>query len=312
MGNDAGATVMIVGSVNVDLTVFSSRFPKPGETIQGDSFAMVPGGKGANQAVAAGRAGASTVMVGCVGDDVFADVVRENLITSGVDASHVHTVPGPTGVAHIRVDHAGENTIVIVPLANALLSVSHIDTAFEALKNDVSVLLTQLEIPWELTRHAIHKANAHGARVVLDPAPATALDRAIWPLVDIVTPNETEASILSGITVNDQESAIEAARWFITQGVGAVAMTLGSAGCLYVTADSTRVIPPHRVDVVDTTAAGDAFAGYFGANLAAGLTPERALEVANAAGALTVTAPGASPAIPHHQAVHNLLQTRPD
>lgn len=299
--------VLIVGSINVDLTTFSSRLPARGETIIGDEFTLVLGGKGANQAVAAGLAGGNAHMVGCVGTDVFSDVASGGLTDAGVHVDHVRSVPGPTGVAHIRVDSSGENDIVVVPLANSSLSESQIDDAFEAIGSDCRVLLTQLEIPWALTQYSIRKAHDAGLTVVLDPAPATALDDAIWPLVDIVTPNETEAAILTGIEVTDESSAVEAGRWFTSRGATSALITMAAAGAVLVTATSVERFDSIRVTAVDTTAAGDAFAGYLGASLADGLALTDSIRRAIAAGALTVTRQGASPSLPHRDEVDALL-----
>ncbi|GHD44535.1 ribokinase [Mycetocola manganoxydans] len=298
--------VLIVGSITADLTTFSSRLPARGETILGDDFTLVLGGKGANQAVAAGLAGGNAHMVGCVGTDLFSELVTGGLRDAGVHIDHVRTVPGPTGIAHIRVDDSGENDIVMVPLANSSLSEEQIDTAFDELGATCRVLLTQLEIPWALTQYAIRKANAAGLTVVLDPAPAATLDEAIWPLVDIVTPNETEASILTGIAVVDEASAIEAGRWFTARGATSALITMAAAGAVLVTADAVEHFDSIQVDAVDTTAAGDAFAGYLGASLADGYDVTDAIRRAIAAGALTVTRRGASPSLPHRTEVDAL------
>src|SRR5699024_2655257 len=172
--------VLVVGSVTADLTTFSSRLPARGETILGDDFTLVLGGKGANQAVAAGLAGGNAHMVGCVGTDLFSELVTGGLRDAGVHIDHVRTVPGPTGIAHIRVDDSCENDIVLSPLANSSLSKEQIATAFDELGATCRVLLTQLEIPWAITQYAIRKANAAGLIVVLDPAPAATLDESIW------------------------------------------------------------------------------------------------------------------------------------
>lgn len=299
--------VLVVGSVTADVTTFSSRLPRPGETFLGDDFTLVLGGKGANQAVAAGRAGAPIRFVGCVGDDLFAPLVREGLQAAGVDTSQVRDVPGQTGVAHIRVDASGENDIVMVPLANAALSAEQIDTALAEHGHVSKVLLTQLEIPFELTMHAIREAHAHGLTVILDPAPAHELDDAIWPLIDVVTPNETEASLLTGIEVDSREAAADAGRWFVDRGVPHALITLAAAGSVLVTADGSTDIAPHPVEVADTTAAGDAFAGYLAASLAAGEDLVDAIDRAGAAGALAVTRRGASPSLPHAADVDALL-----
>ena len=302
--------VVIVGSVTADVTTFSTRLPARGETILGDEFTLMLGGKGANQAVAAGRSGARTSFVGCVGDDLFHDLVVDGLSEAGVDLAHLRTVPGPTGVAHIRVDASAQNDIVMVPLANAALSTEQIDSALAALAPTTSVLLTQLETPSALTAHITARAREHGMTVILDPAPAAPLDDSVWANIDIVTPNETEASVLSGIEVVDATSAELAGRWFLDRGVGAAVITLAGQGSCVVTADAAFVVPPFPVEAVDTTAAGDAYAGYLGAALANGWELTDAVRLATAAGALAVTKQGASPSLPLRAEVDAFLAAR--
>lgn len=291
--------VIVVGSISVDVTTFSERVPERGETILGDEFTLVLGGKGGNQAIAAGRAGAPSHMVGVVGNDVFGDVVRSGLEEASVDTAFVREVAGVgTGVAHIRVDAAGENDIVMVPRANNELSDADIDRAFEAVGSRCAVMLTQLETPHTLTRHAVERARREGVKVVLDPAPAHELDEDIWASVNYVTPNETEARLLTGIDITNKDQAIAAGRWFTDRGTGCALITLAGDGAVAVTADDVVLFPPIRVEVVDTTAAGDAFAGSLAAGLAEGLTRDDAISRAMAAGALAVTKAGASPSIP--------------
>ena len=299
--------VGIVGSVTADVTTFSQRLPARGETILGDQFTLLLGGKGANQAVAAGLAGARTSFVGCVGDDLFHDLIVDGLSGAGVDLTHLRTVPGPTGVAHIRVDASAQNDIVMVPLANAQLSAEQIDAALEALAPTTSVLLTQLETPASLTLHITQRARQLGMTVVLDPAPAATLDAEVWRSIDIVTPNETEATLISGIEVTDAASAEEAGRWFLAQGVGSAVITMAEKGSCVVTAEGTSFIEPIPVEPIDTTAAGDAYAGYLGAALAEGWTLADATRLASAAGAIAVTRQGASPSLPVRSEVDALL-----
>ncbi len=304
------AGVVVVGSVTADLTTFSQRLPARGETIHGDDFTLVLGGKGANQVVAAGLAGARASFVACVGTDLFHDLIIGGLTAAGVDISHVRAVEGPTGIAHIRVDASAQNDIVMVPLANSALSVAQIDAALEELGPAASVLLTQLEIPSALAMHAIRSGHERGLAVVLDPAPAVALPDEIWASIDVVTPNETEAALMTGIEVTDAASAERAGRWFLDRGARAAVITLAGAGSLLVTAEAVRLFPPFAVTPVDTTAAGDAFAGYLGAALAEGAGLGEAIDRANAAGALAVTARGASPSLPSRAQVDALLAER--
>jgi len=303
--------VVIVGSVTADVTTFSQRLPARGETILGDQFTLLLGGKGANQAVAAGLAGARTSFVGCVGDDLFHDLIVDGLSGAGVDLTHLRTVPGPTGIAHIRVDASAQNDIVMVPLANAQLSAEQIDAALEALAPTTSVLLTQLETPASLTLHITQRARQLGMTVVLDPAPAATLDAEVWRSIDIVTPNETEATLISGIEVTDAASAEEAGRWFLAQGVGSAVITMAEKGSCVVTAEGTSFIEPIPVEPIDTTAAGDAYAGYLGAALAEGWKLADATRLASAAGAIAVTRQGASPSLPRRSEVDALLAAQP-
>jgi ribokinase len=303
--------VLVVGSITADATAFSQRLPRRGETVLGDDFTLVLGGKGANQAVAAARAGAPTWMAGCVGRDPFRDIVLSGLRSHGVTLTEVRTVEGRTGVAHIRVDASGENDIVITPLANAYLDVEMVDESIRATRDKAGVLLLQLEIRTEITCHAAREGAAAGLTVVLDPAPAQPLPENVWQYVDVVTPNESEAGALTGVEVNDLHSAGRAAAWFLDRGVKHALITLGSAGALSVTEERTRHFPAHPVTPVDTTAAGDAFTGFFGAALAAGLDVDLAIRRGAAAGALATTRPGASPSLPDREAVDGLINSHP-
>ena len=306
------AGVLVVGSVTVDLTTFSARRPARGETVLGDDFSLVLGGKGANQAVAAGRAGAAVTMVACVGSDVFRDIAVSALVEAGVDTAFVRTVEGPTGIAHIRVDASGENDIVMVPLANGRLDEELVDEAIAARAASCSVLLTQLETPLLLMRHTLAVARDAGLTTILDPAPAQPVDDGIWPLVDVVTPNETEAEILTGIAVTDDATAGEAGRWFVERGVRHAIVTRAASGVTVVSAASVAHHPAIAVRSVDTTAAGDAFAGHLGAALAAGATLDDAVRRSVAAGAIAVTRRGASPSLPTRSEVDDLLADEVD
>ena len=303
--------VLVVGSLNVDVTSFSERLPRPGETVLGTAVSLVAGGKGANQALASARAGAPTWMVGRVGDDVFARVLLDALVADGVDVTHVSAVGAGTGMAHIRVDASGQNDIVVVPRANAELGTEQVDTALSTTGAALSVVLLQLEIPLAVVRYVARAARAVGLTVVLDPAPARRLDEAVWANVDVVTPNETEAEALTGVPVRDRRSAQRAARWFLERGARHVVVTLGELGALWVGPTGSRSFPAYQVRPVDTTAAGDAFTGTLGAAIANGLEVSRAVERAMAAGALAVTRPGASSSLPRAAEVDALLRSSP-
>jgi len=219
----------------------------------------------------------------------------------------VQTVAGETGIAHIRVDATGENSIVIVPGANDALDEATVLQAIRDAAASSSVLLTQLETPARLTASILSTARDAGLTTLLDPAPAVPLDDQVWALVDLVTPNETEARMLTGVVVDSEASAAEAGRWFLDRGVGAVLITRGGAGTTLVTAERTETFPVFQVEPVDTTAAGDAFAGALGAALAGGRSLEDAIRYGAAAGALAVSKRGASPSIPTAAEIEELL-----
>ncbi|MEV7965570.1 ribokinase [Sphaerisporangium sp. NPDC088356] len=303
--------VLVVGSITADVTAFSRRLPRRGETVLGEDFTLVLGGKGANQAVTAARAGAPTWMAGCVGKDPFSDIVLSGLRSHGVNLSEIRSVDNRTGVAHIRVDASGENDIVITPLANWDLSVEMVDDSIDAVRDRVAVLLLQLEIRTDVARHAAEAGARAGLTTVLDPAPAQSLPEDVWRHIDVVTPNESEATALTGVEVVDVESAERAAAWFLERRVRHALITLGSSGVLSVTAERTRYFPAYPVSPVDTTAAGDAFTGSFGAALASGLDIDSAIRRGMAAGALATTVHGASPSLPDRQSVDELISLYP-
>ena len=297
VGSGPKASVLVVGGVSIDLVTFSKRLPTPGESILGDDFKIILGGKGSNQAVAAALAGAHSTLVSCVGTDLFTDFAKDNLGDFGVDTEYVTQVEGPTGIAHIRVDSSSQNNIVVVPLANFKITKSQVETALTNRPN-AKVLLTQLEIPWEVNRHAISLARSQGLIVVLDPAPAANPEPTAWDLVNIVTPNESEAESLTGIAVSDEPSAAKAGAWFLDQGVENAVITMGGSGVVLVNREGSKWFKAPKVDAVDTTAAGDAFAGYLGALLAEGRSLEDAIEVAVKAASISVTKLGASSSLP--------------
>ena len=303
---DPAGAVVVVGSICIDLASFSKRMPTPGETIIGDDFQLVLGGKGSNQAIAAALAGSPSVLVSCVGDDLFSDFAKQTLLDFGVKTQAVKTVPGPTGIAHIRVDDKGENTIVVVPLANSKLSKTQIDEAFEKTPT-AKVLLLQLEIPWELNEHAIKLARAKAMTIVLDPAPAAELPTDAWAQIDICTPNESEAKAITGIAVTDNQSAELAGQWFVERGVKNAIITMGGSGVMLVNSQGSQHFSAPKVNVVDTTAAGDAFAGYLGALIAQGEELASAISVAVTAASISVTKVGASPSLPSKAQVESFI-----
>jgi ribokinase len=291
------AGLIVVGGISIDLVAFAAKLPAQGESILGDDFKIILGGKGSNQAVAAALAGTHSTLVSCVGTDVFTDFATDALEGFGVDTAFVRQVEGPTGIAHIRVAASSQNNIVVIPLANFKITKAQVDDAF-AKRPNAKVLLTQLEIPWEVNRHAISLAKSQGLTVVLDPAPASNPEPTAWELIDIVTPNESEAHSLTGIEVTDEQSAKKAGQWFLDQGVENAIITMGGSGVVLVNKQETRLFAAPKVQAVDTTAAGDAFAGYLGALLAEGKSLEEAIEVAVKAASISVTKLGASSSLP--------------
>lgn len=302
--------VVVIGSLNMDLVVKAQRFPAAGETIAGDDFRLIPGGKGANQAVAAARLGAGVSMVGCVGGDPFGDTLRQNLTEQGVDVARVRVDESvSTGTAVIVVDESGENRIVIVAGANGRLSIDDVQAAEPAIKAARAVVL-QFEIKLETVEQALKTAQSQGTPVILNPAPAYEVPEAFLHGVDYLVMNETESELLTGIPVANLEAAREAAQAALAKGVGVAIITLGAQGALVAHSPGTEHVPGHQVEVVDTTAAGDAFVGGLAASLAGGDGLHEALRLANAAGALAVTRFGAQTSLPSLQEARALSAQR--
>jgi ribokinase len=302
------AGVAVVGSINADLAAFGSPLPRPGETVIGSDFSLVLGGKGANQAIAAVRAGAPTYMIGAVGDDFFRGLTLGALADEGVDVTAVRVMDGSTGIAHIRVDTlSAQNDIMIIPNANHRLSPDDVESSLRALRDQVSVVLVQLEIPLTVVQRVAEVCQEYKLRLVLDPAPAQPIPQQVWPGVFVVKPNELEAEVLTGIPVTDRSSAEQAARWFLDRGVGIAMITRGALGVILVGPDGVAGYPAFPATPVDTTAAGDAFSGALGASLASGASLPAALSRGLAAGALAVTVRGASPSLPTAAAIDTFL-----
>jgi ribokinase len=311
------ARVVVLGSSNTDMTVRVPYLPSPGQTILGGSFLTGPGGKGANQAVAARRAGAEVVFLTAVGDDLFGKQALDHYRSEGLDVSQVVVRSGESsGVALIFVDDEGENVIAVAPGANATLDPAAIDRLPDDLFDPEGVLLAGLEIPPETVARAVQRAYAAGMRVILNPAPAAPaiLDLDILRFVDILTPNQIEACALArrprGGSIEDARRAAEA---FWEKGVSTVVVTLGSEGCLVVEngphTAASRWMRPFPVEAVDTVGAGDAFNGALATAIAEGRALHDAAIWASAAAALAVTKPGAQSALPHRDAIDRLAST---
>jgi len=291
--------IVVVGSLNMDLVVRTHHMPGPGETVLGDDFQTIPGGKGANQAVAAARQGARVSMVGRVGDDAFGHTLRSSLQSEGVDIGHVKVdSTAPTGIAMITLDGAGQNSIVVAPGANAQLTAEDVETALNA-AGAFDALVMQLEISLPVVQAAARMAHEHGAKIILNPAPVQPVPAELLTLVDVLIPNESETSMLSGLPADSPEQAEQAAQVLLDQGVGAVVLTLGAHGAAVLEPGQEVVhLPPHLVDVVDTTAAGDAFVAALATRWSEGISLWEAAHCGNKAGALTVTKLGAQPSLP--------------
>lgn len=300
--------VVVVGSANVDFTVQVDRAPKPGETIFGRDLLVSFGGKGANQAVAARRAGAAVAFVGKVGQDQHGEQIRTHLETVGIgEAGLISDHSCATGVAFILVEPDGRNQIVVASGCNYRLTPAEIEARDHLLTGEI--LLLQLETPVETVFSALRRAKEKGMRTILNPAPATHLPQEVFPLVDLLTPNETEASTLTGVAVEDRAGAEEAGAKLLAMGCGGVIITLGADGALWMSKDGAQHFPGFSVRPVDSTAAGDAFNGALAAALAEGSALEEAIPFANAAGAVATTRRGAQESLPDRAAILALVSS---
>lgn len=296
--------IIVFGSLNMDLVAQVPRLPQAGETLLGTEFSTISGGKGANQAVAAARLGAPTMMVGRVGNDSFGTLLCESLQTSGVVTDRVRTDQGPSGVALINVDELGENQIIVVPGANGKVDTSDVERL--PLDHDASILLLQFEIPLMAVQAAAQRAAE--CCVIVDPAPARSdLPSEFYGLVNILTPNQTEASQLTGLRVNGVSTAMEAAQVLRQRGTSTVIVKLGSQGAVVASKSEVFHVPAFQVDAVDTVAAGDAFNGGLAVALWEGKSLHKSVEWASAVAALSVMQAGAQPSMPTRQQVEAFL-----
>jgi len=291
--------ILVIGSSNTDMVIKVPELPRPGQTIAGEDFQIFGGGKGANQAIAAKRAGAAVRFIAAIGDDDFGKSALQTFAAEGIDTSSIQILADtPSGVAMIFVDAGGENCIGVASGANARLTPELLQSQQYAF-DDVAVLLMQLETPLETVAAAMQMAAARELPVILNPAPAQALSKDLLQGLYCITPNETEAELLSGIAVNDEASAIEAAEAMRQQGVQNVIVTLGAKGALLCSAAGTYLQPAEAVKVVDTTAAGDTFNGVLAAMIAKGESLQSAVETAVRSATMSVQRAGAIASIPH-------------
>jgi ribokinase len=299
--------IVVLGSSNTDMIINLERLPRPGETILGGAFSMAGGGKGANQAVAAARAGGDVALIARVGKDMFGDQAVRGFEEAGVDVGLVIRDPqAPSGVALIFVDRNGENSIAVASGANAALGPEDVRRAERVLEG-AAILLLQLEIPLETVRSAAAIASANGALVILNPAPARPLDDDILRKISVLTPNEIEAEMLTGEAVGSESEADKASRILRRRGAGTVIITLGARGAYVSGPEFEGLVPGFKVKPVDTTAAGDVFNGALAVALSGKAGLREAVRFANAAAALSVTVAGAQTSAPFRTAIDRLI-----
>ena len=291
--------ICVIGSLNMDLVVNVDTMPKPGQTIIGSNFKEVPGGKGANQAVAMTRLNGNVSMIGKVGEDGFGQTLINSLKNDKVDTTYIQTSKGATGVALITVDKNAQNSIVVSPGANFEVKEDDIDNNIEAIKNSDIVVL-QLETPLNTIKYALNKAKELNKYTILNPAPAVKLDD-----VDLLTPNETELEIISGVSIETEEDIQKAAQIMIEKGVKELIVTLGSKGSLYINKEKSMFKKAYKVEAVDTTAAGDSYTGALAVALSQDKNIEDAMDFASKVGALSVLKEGAQSSLPTLEDVKN-------
>lgn len=307
MGN-----IVVVGSSNTDMVVKVPTLPAPGETVLGGTFFTAAGGKGANQAVAAARAGGTVTLVACVGEDTFGAQAVEGFQADGIDTTFVFPVPAvPSGVALIMVDEAGENSIAVASGANASLRPDHLEKAEEAIA-EAEVVLVQLETPLETVAAAVRMAARHGTRLILNPAPAQTLSGDLLRDVSVLTPNVSETRLLTGLPLANTSDLGAAASSLLAQGVGGVIITLGADGLYLADGEGQEWVPAFDVEAEDTTGAGDVFNGALAVALADHQPLRAAARFAAAAAALSVTRRGAQPSAPYRAEVMDFFGGRGD
>lgn len=295
--------IIVAGSMNMDMVVKTSHIPRPGETVLGGSFFMNPGGKGANQAIAVARLGGDVAFIGKMGDDIFGKQSAQLFEEEGVNTQGIVSDAAlPSGIALITVDQKGENSIVVAPGANANLKATDVEKALTYYP-DAALLLIQLEIPMDTVAYTAKRAKEKGMKIILNPAPANELPKEVFELMDIITPNESEAEMLSGIRIADLDSAEQAARKIQAKGPKQVIITMGKQGAAVLEDDAFFHVPAPSVETIDTTAAGDVFNGALAVAIAEGKPLREATNFACRAAAIAVTRLGAQSSIPYRNEV---------
>lgn len=299
-------TIMVIGSANMDLIIQVEDIPTPGETILGGQFLTASGGKGANQAVASARLGSDVCFVSCIGEDGFGETLINNYQKDNINIKHIKRSSEPSGVAMIYVAKNGENSIAVAPGANALLTPQDLDRLTEQFIHS-QIVLTQLDTPIETIVRAAELAKNNQCLFILNPAPAQSLPDELYPLIDIITPNETEAALLTGIEVINESSALAAAKVLFKRGVNNVIITMGEQGAFFYDGNNAQLISTYKVTAIDTTAAGDTFNGALVSALAQDNTLLDAIAFANKAAALSVTKLCAQTSIPYLDDMNHLV-----
>ena len=298
--------ITVIGSFVMDNVAKMAKFPQEGETILGESLELFPGGKGINQCVSVARLGGDVEMVGMLGKDGNGDVFRKIMKEDGIKAENVFSCDKPTAVAQVQINADGQNRICVIPSANFEFGFDELDKVDSVIKNTELVIL-QLELRLDVTKEIIRRAHGYGVKVLLNPAPAVKLEKEILGMVDYITPNETELSILTDMPTNTDEEVIAAAKEFLSFGTKTIIATLGSRGALIATNENIEIVSGYKVKAVDTVAAGDSFNGAFAVALTEGKTLQEAVKFANAMGALTVTEKGAIPSLHTRKQVEEFI-----
>ena len=300
--------IIVVGSLNMDIVLECDQIPDPGQTLMSKGTSYIPGGKGANQAVAAARAGGDVTMIGRVGDDAFGYQLTDNLKQYGIDTDNIQfSNQKSSGMAVVMVDTQGQNSIVVSPGANNQLQPTDIDLA-QTLIQSADILLVQLEVPTQTVEYAIGMAKDHGVTVLLDPAPAmrNILEKNLLD-VDYICPNQSEAELITGLPVKNHTDAMKAASQLIKLGAKTAIITMSSLGSVIHDGQQSSIIPAHPIEPIDSTAAGDAFAGAFAVHLIKCGCHVQATEFASAAGAISATRKGAQPSMPTCEEIYSLM-----
>ncbi|MGL5965563.1 MAG: ribokinase [Fusobacteriaceae bacterium] len=301
--------IAVLGSINMDLVTFCERAPRGGETLFGNEFRQIPGGKGANQAVAMGKLGADVMMLGKVGTEGMGEILLNSMKKDGVEIEKVEKSSATTGIAKIIVEKSGQNRILVVPGANGDVDIEYIDRNQNIIE-DSDILVCQLEIPMESVKHAFKLAKDMGKITVLNPAPAAHLDEEIIKNSDYIIPNETELEIITGIKTDTMEGVKKAAQSLLEKGVKGLIVTLGSKGSLYIDREKEIITPAYKVKAIDTTAAGDSFIGGFVKGISEGLKMEDAIELGTKVAAISVTRIGAQTSLPTEEEIKNFKGER--